>query len=409
MRVVVFGAGYAGLTLTQRLEGTLPESVELLLVDEEDTHLLRHELHRVIRRPEVIDAIEIPLASVLDRAQVVTGRVAEIDHEAGEATFQEGHEPERARDGTLEYDYGAVCLGSETAFYDLPGVETNAIPLKRKSHALAIRDSFLDLCDAAGDGRRGSVVIGGAGLSGIQVAGELSALAAEAGVPVGSEATRDRDAPAESPAPAPVEIVLLEQMETIAPGFDAGFQRAIRNALEDRGVDVRTGISVQEADDGAVGTDKGTVDADLFVWTGGIRGPDATSGTRSTVRADLRVSESTFVVGDAGRIVDAEGRPVPATASAAIRASKTAARNITRLVEHDLEGGTGFEPSLERYRFSVPGWAVSVGDDAVASVGGQVITGQAAKKLKAAIGGGYLVSTRATRQALELVRSELAG
>lgn len=403
MRVVVFGAGYAGLTLTRRLERTLPESVELLLVDESETHLVRHELHRVIRRPELLETIQIPLASMLDRARPVTGRVATIDHDAGRAQFTGEDSPSAAdADGTLKYDYGAVCLGSETAYYDLPGVEAHGLPLKRPSHALAIRDRFLDLCEAAADGATRRVAIGGGGLSGIQIAGELAALAGETGVPVGANASAEEGG-------GRIEIVLLEALDSVAPEFDRGFQRAIRTALEEYGVEVRTGTPVREATADAVETDDGTLTVDLFVWAGGIRGPDATGGARPTVRADLRLSSSTFVVGDAGRTVDAEGRAVPATASAAIRESETAARNITRLVEHDLDGGEGFEPSLERYRFSVPGWAVSVGDEAVATVGGQVITGSAARKLKAAIGGGYLASNRATRRALELVRSELAG
>ncbi|MDR5673232.1 FAD-dependent oxidoreductase [Halalkaliarchaeum sp. AArc-GB] len=402
MRVVVFGAGYAGLTLTQRLESSLPDSVELLLVDETETHLVRHELHRLIRRPDVIHAIEVPLGSVLDRARVVTGRVDGIDPEAGLATFRDGRVPEVAgEDGTLAYDYGAVCLGSETAFYDLPGVEEHAIPLKRKEHALSIRDRFLDVCETAETGETCRVVIGGGGLSGIQIAGELAALARERNVPVGPvNGTDATDA-------GRIEIVLLEQLETLAPGFGSSFQRAIRAALADHGVDVKTKTPVREATADAVETDAGTLETDLFVWAGGIRGPDATAGERPTVRADLRLTESTFLIGDAGRIVDADGRSVPATASAAIRASETAAENLTRLVEHALDESSEFEPSLERYRYSVPGWAVSVGDEAVAVVGGQVLTGQAARKLKAAIGGGYLASTRATRQAIQLVQSEL--
>ena len=402
MRVVVFGAGYAGLTLTQQLESSLPDSVELLLVDEVGTHLVRHELHRVIRRPAVIDAIEVPLESVLDRARVVTGRVDEIDPEAGLATFEEGHTPEIAsEDGTLPYEYGAVCLGSETAFYDLPGVKEHAFPLKRKQHALSIRDRFLDLCETLEPGETRRVVIGGGGLSGIQIAGELAALARERSVPVGPADHQD------AADGGRIEILLFEQLETLAPGFGAAFQRAIRSALVDHRVDVRTETPVRAATADTVETDAGRIDTALFVWAGGIRGPDAISGDRPRVRADLRVSDSTFVVGDAGRIVDADGRSVPATASAAIRASETAAENLTRLVEHALDDTTEFEPSLERYRYSVPGWAVSVGDEAVAVVGGQVLTGQPARKLKAAIGGGYLASTRATRQAIQLVQTEL--
>lgn len=401
MRVVVFGAGYAGLTVTQRLEAALPESVDLFLIDDTGTHLVRHELHRVIRRPELVETIELPLAAVLDRATVVKGRVEEIDPEAGEARVSGGDLPDvvdKSENGTFQYDYGVVCLGSETAFYGLPGLAEHALPLKRKEDALAIREQFLELCAAAEDGASPRVVVGGGGLSGIQIASELAAFAREKSVPVGQN---------EGGESGRIRILLLEKLETIAPGFGETFQREIREILTEDDIEIRTGTAVQEATGDAVQTDAGRFEADLLVWAGGIQGPEATGGERPTVRADLRISESTFAVGDAGRIVDADGRSVPATASAAIRASETAAENVVRLVEHDRDGGGGFEPSLARYRYSVPGWAVSIGDEAVAVVGGQVVTGRAARKLKAAIGGGYLASTRATRQALQLVQSEL--
>jgi NADH dehydrogenase len=55
----------------------------------------------------------------------------------------------------------------------------------------------------------------------------------------------------------------------------------------------------------------------------------------------------------------------------------------------------------------VPGWIVSVGDGAIAQVGPKVVTGTAAKALKASVGAGYLSSVRAIRQATELVGEEL--
>jgi NADH dehydrogenase len=206
MRVVVLGAGYAGLTLARRLESTLPETADIVVVDESDTHLVQHEVHRVIRRPAVADAITVPLDEVLDRATIRTARVEGIDRDGRRV---------RLDDGSLEYDYAAVCLGAETAFYDLPGVEEHGLPLKRLDHAHRIRDTFLDACEV--DGR---AVVGGAGLSGVQVAGELAALAAE----------RDAD----------VDVTVLERLGSVAPAFPEAFRSAVRDALETAGVAVRT-------------------------------------------------------------------------------------------------------------------------------------------------------------------------
>ncbi|QCJ48162.1 NAD(P)/FAD-dependent oxidoreductase [Haloprofundus sp. MHR1] len=377
MRVAVLGAGYAGLVLAQRLERRLPAAVDIVVVDESPTHLVQHEVHRVIRRPSVADAITLPLDDALDRAEIVTERVEHVDAEAGLAELADGTE--------LDYDFGAVCLGSETNFYDLPGVEEHGLPLKRVRHAEAIRTRFLDVCEAGG-----TVVVGGAGLSGVQTAGELAALAGE------RDAT-DR-----------VDVVLLEQFDSVAPNFPENFQQAVHDELEARGVEIRTDTPVQRADADSIELAAGAQPYDLFVWTGGIRGADAMGGERPVVRNDLRLTESTFVVGDAARAVDADGEAVPASASAAIREAGAAARNMAELVTHELDGdGADFAPRLKPYRFEVPGWIVSVGDGAVAQVGPTVVTGAAAKAMKTTVGAGYLSSVKAVEKAAELVEEEL--
>ena len=391
MRVAVLGAGYAGVTVARRLEDRLPAGVELVVVDESGRHLVQHELHRVIRRPAVADALEVPLTDVLDRAEVVTSRVTDLDPEDGRVALADGE--------SLHYDYGALCLGAEAAFYGLPGVEEHATPLKRLPHAERIREEFLAVCETGG-----RAVVGGAGLSGVQVAGELAALARERGA-------EDR-----------VEVRLLEREATVAPTFPSNFQRAVRSELAARDVAVETNATVTRATDERIeladGDGRGddgdyddggqrAVEYDQFVWTGGIRGADAVGGDRPVVRADLRLTDRTLAVGDAARIVDADGEAVPASASAAIREARTAATNLVRLVEADPADG-GSRPRLDRYRFSVPGWLVSVGDGAVAQLGPTVLTGSAARAMKATVGAGHLTSIGAIRRASELAESELS-
>jgi NADH dehydrogenase len=406
MRVAVFGAGYAGLTLARELESTLPEDTELVVVDENGSHLVQHELHRVVRHPGLADEIVVDLDDVLDRATVREATVTDIDTDAGVATLDHGNtvpvageegpaeivgEP-TATDGEtrLDYDVGAVCLGAETNYYDLPGVADHATPLKRLTHADRVRADFFEAVDSSRPEDPARIAVGGAGLSGVQVAGELAALAREEGV---------RDA---------TEVVLLEQAATVAPRFPQNFQRAVRDELATRDVRVETGRPVASADREAITfTDGETMASDQFVWTGGIRGPDALDGERPVVRNTLRYEDGTFVVGDAGRIVDTDGEAVPASAQAAIREAGVAADNIVRLVEHERSGAGGFEPRLDGYRFDSLGWLVSIGDGAVAQVGPTVLTGQAAKALKTSVGAGYLSSVGAVENAVDLVREEV--
>ena len=378
MHIAVLGAGYAGVTVARRLERSLPDSAEIVIVDDSGEHLVRHEVHRLIRRPGFVEDITVPLEELFDRTRIVTDRVTRVDPDANRV--------ELASTDPIEYDYAAVCLGAETAFYDLPGVEEHALSLRDIEHAETLRAEALDLIDAGG----GRVVVGGAGLSGVQVAGELAALSRE-------EEASDH-----------MEIVLTEMRESVAPGFSSGFQGAVRDALETEGVDVRTGVTIEEADGTTVATEAGEIDHDLLVWTGGISGQTPLENERPRVRSTLRHGDSTFVVGDAATVVDREGEAVPASAQAALAEAKVAAANISDLVDYDRDGGI-FKPRLEGVSFSPTGWVVSVGDATVATVGGTILRGRAALAAKATSGVGHLSSIGATSRAIELAREEFAA
>lgn len=364
MRIVVCGAGYAGVTLAKQLERALED--EIVLVDQHPYHLIQHELHRVIRRPELADVISLPLDSLFDQVDVRKERIEEIDRKERVV---------RTDSGDISYDYAAICLGAETNYYGLPGVETHSIPLKRLEDAAAIRESVED-------GTR--IVVGGAGLSGVQVAGELAAFDSE------------------------VDVTLLEQFDSVAPNFPPNFQQAVTDELAVRGVEIRPGTTVERATAAAVETVDGEHFAyETLVWTGGIRGPATLHGERPSVRSDLRLDSSTFVVGDAARVVDNDGESVPASAQAAIREARVVAKTLTALANNGSVDG--FSPRAERFAFDSPGWLVSVGDGAVAQVGPTVLRGKAALALKASVGAGYLSSIGAVQNAVDLVNEELGS
>lgn len=367
MKVAVLGAGYAGLALARALENRLPAADDIVVVDERAAHLIQHKLHRVIRSPDVAADLEVPLEAVLDRATHQQERVEAIDPDAGRVELAEG---------TLEYDVGAVALGARTDFHGIAGVAEHGTPLKRITHAERIRAEALEVIDAGG----GRIVVGGAGLSGVQAAGELAALAA------------DQDAAED------LGVVLLEQVDRVAPTFPERFGRAIHAALRDRGVAVETDRPVIDANAEAVELADGSrIGQDALVWTGGIVGGSALGGERPEVAARLRLGRRTLGLGDAVRVIDADGTAVPASAQTAIGQANIAATNLARLADHRREGGRGFKPALATYRHDPSGWLVTVGDATVAMVGPTVLTGTAARALKAGIGERYRRSIGADR------------
>lgn len=371
MQVAVLGAGYAGVRLVRELERHLPSSVDLVLVDDTGEHLVQHELHRLLRYPELGDDIRIPVSELVSTARIITASVERVDPVEREVELN--------NTPNVTPDILAVCLGAVSADAGVPGVAQHAFPLKRISHADAIRERFQSLS------QHDRIIVAGAGLSGIQIAGELATAAT---------ATNRQ-----------ISIHLIEQAESVAPGFPDSFQRAVTDALYDAGVSVRTGLTIKRVSSSGIKLHNGrSVTGEQVIWAGGITGSQALGGRRIPVRADLRVADRTFVLGDAADVTDDRGDRVPPAAQTAIRQAPIAARNIDRLVLSDrADRAYVFEPRMDRYRFHSPGWVVSVGDDAVALVGDTIFRGTPAKTLKASINAGYLGSVGTLNRALDAI------
>jgi len=337
-RVVVLGAGYAGTTAVQRLERELDDG-DLVWVSETDYHLVLHEAHRAVRDPSVREDITVPVDALAGRdTEFVQGEVAAVDTDERSVELADGD--------PIDYDYLLVALGSRTAYYGIPGLAEQAHTLKSLDDAVGIHDAVVDAAADATAEDPARVVVGGAGLSGVQLAGEVAEL---------------RDAEGYH-----VDISLVEALEEVMPGQDDALQRAVRRKLTARGVEVLTDDPIVEATDDAIEFDERDALAyDVFAWTGGITGQDALDGAgldadhnRVETDATFETSdERVFAVGDSALVEQGDEEVAPPTAQAAWDAAEVAAANVARRVE-------GRQPRTWTYRDK--GTVVSVGDEAVA-------------------------------------------
>ena len=336
--VVVLGAGYAGAGAIKSLENHLDGDADVVWVADQDYHLVLHESHRVIRNPDVQRKVRLPVDAIKSPStRFIQGRVTDLDADAREIALDDG--------STIAYDYALVALGSRTAYYGIPGLEEHSLTLKSLEDALSIHDQVKE---AAREGTRNDpaqIVVGGAGLSGIQTAGEIAEF---------------RDS-----RRAPIEIHLVEALEEIFPGNDPELQGALRKRLLERDIHISTADPITEADSSTIHFDEGDpLEYDVFVWTGGITGRDCLSDcdldnnhNRVNVDADFRTSdERVFAIGDAA-IVDLGENPAPPTAQAAWQAAEVAGKNLARAVRGQ---------PLDSWSYESKGTLVSVGEEAVA-------------------------------------------
>jgi NADH dehydrogenase len=345
--VVVIGAGYAGTGAIQRLERERTADVSLTWISDTDHHLVLHESHRVIRDPAVQEDVAIPVEELTaDDTQFIEGRVTGID--ADDQTIHLKNE----RD--VEYDYAVVAIGSQTAFFGIPGLGEHSLTLKSLDDALTIHDEVMAAARDATPDDPATVVVGGAGLSGIQSTGEIAEL-------------RDEHN-------APIDIHLVEGLDNVFPPGEPELQDKLHRMLEARDIEIHTGEFIGEADADTVyigedddGNYATTLDYDVLLWTGGITGQDAlTDCDLETDERSHRIQASAtfetsddrvFAIGDTAMIDQPGDQDAPPTAQAAWQAAEVAAQNVVRRVQD--------EP-LEEWTHKDKGTLISVGDAAVA-------------------------------------------
>ncbi|MFB6096412.1 MAG: NAD(P)/FAD-dependent oxidoreductase [Haloferacaceae archaeon] len=345
-QVVVLGSGYAGAGAVKRFQREIDGDANLTWVSEHDYHLVLHESHRVIRDPSVESKITIPVEEIAaPETDFVQGHVVGVDVDERTVELDSGE--------TVEYDYLLVAIGTATAFYGIEGLKEHSLTLKGLEDAREIHRRLQEAAREASRSDPAKVVVGGAGLSGIQSAGEIAGF-------------RDDHR-------APIDVTLVEGLEEVFPGNPASVQKALRRRLEERNVDVMTGEFISEVDADTIyvggGEDEPATELeyDLLLWTGGITGHEEIAGAgvekdersnRIFAESDFTTSDDrVFAIGDSALIDQGEDAVAPPTAQAAWQAAEVAGENLARAVRGQ---------PLQTWTHHDKGTVVSVGEDAVA-------------------------------------------
>ncbi|HET8851652.1 MAG TPA: FAD-dependent oxidoreductase, partial [Ktedonobacteraceae bacterium] len=168
-RILVLGAGIAGLLFTLRLAGKVArESVQITLIDESDTFTVRPKLHEFATNQRVFRR---PFLEILRKTQVqfFQGRVTSLDPSQHRITVQDQQQQQHE----LGYDYLVYALGSMTDRQSVPGVEQYAYTLSASGpfSAAALREKL-----PAIQARGGQVVVCGGGATGIETAAQVASV-----------------------------------------------------------------------------------------------------------------------------------------------------------------------------------------------------------------------------------------
>ncbi|GAC1519213.1 MAG: NAD(P)/FAD-dependent oxidoreductase [Chloroflexota bacterium] len=388
-RIVIAGAGYAGLHVALRLGSWLekvPEA-EIALVDKFDYHQVLTELPRVASGSRSDDSVRVPLETVLPRVVGFT--------ETTITGFDIAHSRLLTEAGAFEYWRLVLALGSRPNDFNIPGLSSRVLYLWSVDDATRVWEAVQRSVESAAATEDPAeqrclltVVIGGAGATGIELAGalaeELPVLARQHGL-----------------SPDLCRVVVVEGGPTILGGSSPGLISRAQRILDDLRVNVRTNAMIAEATArGFVLKHGEVIEGGVFVWAGGVKAPDLVRGSglpigyngRVKVDENLRALDhpDIYVAGDVASVIDpATGRAVQPLAQVALAEGETVAANL----QAELEG-----KALERFSFHSKGIVVSVGGKrGVADVAGRTLGGRLASVLKDTIEWEYKQSVKHLR------------
>ena len=341
-KIIVVGGGAGGLECVTRLSRTLGKKglAEITLVDKSRTHIWKPLLHEVAAGviDKHSDGVDYAMHAARHHYQFQLGSLCNIDSQTKmiqlEAIYDSDGEqilPERS----LHYDHLVLSIGSVCNDFGTPGVLDNCYSLDSLDGAerfhRALLNQLLRINQGCVDKHELKVAIVGGGATGTELAAQLhhvANLAKAYGMP---EMSAER-----------LKVSIIEAGERILPALPERIAASARQALTKLGIRVMEGTMVSEADkEGFITKDGSRIDADLMVWSAGVKAPDFLTelGLFETNRANQvlvkptlqsTVSDSVYVVGDCCGIKQEDDSWVPPRAQSAHQMASTAATNLVR-------------------------------------------------------------------------------
>ena len=325
-RIIVIGAGFAGLEVVRNLAD---EPVEITLIDRNNFHTFQPLLYQVATAGlNAADVAHVVRGLLHDQTNVRfrQGTVTGVDRERREVLVD---------DDRLPFDHLVVAVGATVTHFGTPGAAEHGFALYTLPDAVKLRNHIVEQFERASaaptpcDGALTFVVVGG-GPTGVETAGALAELFAM---------VFRKDYPELDVSRA--KVVLVELQDHLLGPFGARSRTHALDTLRRRGIDVRLGTAVAEVTADVVRFADGTeLPCRTLVWAAGVRanpladllGVEQGPGGRITVGRDLAVPgwDHVWAIGDVAAAPGADGRALPQLAPVAMQAGRHVARQIAK-------------------------------------------------------------------------------
>jgi NADH dehydrogenase len=314
LRVVIVGAGFAGLSVAKRLAKA---AVDITLIDRENHHLFQPLLYQVATAGLSPADIAWPIRRLVRDQRntcVLLGAVTGVDRVRKRVIMA---------DRNIAYDVLVLATGATHGYFGNDSWAAHAPGLKTIDDATEIRRRLLlafERAEIESDARERerllTIVIVGGGPTGVEMAGSVVELARKA-----------LAADFRVIDPQQTHVLLVEAGPRLLPSFPEPLSRHAEQALRRVGVDVRLQQAVTHCSATGVTLGDESVSAGTVIWAAGIAASPAVDWLavagdrvgRVVVGPDLRPPgmNDVFVIGDTALAHDVAGKSLPGIAPVA--------------------------------------------------------------------------------------------
>ncbi len=330
-RVVVIGGGYGGLRAIEKLSKY--QDIAITLIDKNPYHYLQTEAYGYIAGQFDMHDVAIDLQNWCEGFKE---RVTFIHKEATSIDFEQKNVHLDGRD--FFYDYLIIATGAKTNFFSfIEGLRENSYGVKNLERAHNFRIKFENIIykklQHEEDSREGklNIAVGGAGLSGVEVAAEMAYVLDSYSKTIGDTAKE-------------IHIYLIDASDTILPGMGQYSIDNTKKRLEALGVKILTSTFINTVDATHVHFRSGEkLPYSFMIFTGGIKASslnDTIDNEKNSINQLITTPElnvqgqkDVFAIGDCVEIKDAKGNILPPTAQIAEKSAEYVAKTIRQRID----------------------------------------------------------------------------
>jgi len=330
IKVAIIGAGYGGLRAIENLVNN--EKISLYLFDENSYHYLQTEAYGYIAGRFDLHDVALDLKNWCHGFKhpitFIQQKVNYIDSKNNliKTDFD-----------SYEYDYLIISTGARTNFFKfIDGMDKYGFGVKKLFRCHSFRTSFEHLLyekleNSNIQGKTINLAIGGAGLSGVEIAAEMGNVIKRQSKSIGESAKE-------------IKIYLIDASDTILPGMSKYIIKNTKKRLESLGIKIMTKSFIKRVDmDTIYFNDDSILNYTFMIFTGGILANNINSDLEISLNktkqyicdSTLRIHTNIFTIGDCSEIKDKNNNTLPPTAQIAEKSAEYAAKSIEQLIQKE--------------------------------------------------------------------------